>query len=408
MSTQHSKSKALLWRAALVGGLIVEVALIVVAILAITRENQTIPAWQQIAFVAILVWIYIAYLKQRSMDISAFVVDEKIKVHSLVENLAEGVILLDPDNKMLLLNARVAELTGLSEIESLGKDLSGEVDAVAREMLSAGRAGETDVKFTRSGKTLRFSLKLLPTHSAEGNHKLICLRESDKTLAGAGRLDAGEETLITETLKALCETVIKSCGEVTSDERNRRVRLAVKGQASALLIQARSLLEQIRKQSLAASVKKQRVAVDSMIQALLPEATSAAGAAGIKIDAPQVSKDQFVMGDAELLKLALKQALINALAVSPSQSTVMLKTAELGENIGISVIDRGPDIDPGKTPQLFELVYTGATGKDGKTVRKESIGYYLARGIVEAHGGSLWADTPPEGGLRISMMLARG
>ena len=143
-------------------------------------------------------------------------------------------------------------------------------------------------------------------------------------------------------------------------------------------------------------------------QALLPEATSAAGAAGIKIDAPQVSKDQFVLGDADLLKLALKQALINALAVSPTQSTVMIKTAELGENIGISVIDRGPDIDPGKTPQLFELIYTGATGKDGKTVRKESIGYYLARGIVEAHGGSLWADTPPEGGLRISMMLARG
>ena len=407
MSMQQKKTRALLWKAALVGGLVVEVVLIAIAILAITRENQTIPAWQQIAFVAILVWIYIAYLKQRSMDISAFVVDEKVKVHSLVENLAEGVILLDPDNKILLLNARGAELTGLSEIESLGKDLAAEVDTAARDMLAAGRAGETDTRFSRSGKNLRFILKLLPTHSAEGNHKLICLRESDKALAG-GRMDAGEELLITDTLKALCETVIKSCGEVTSDERNRRVRLAVRGQASALLIQARPLLEQIKKQSLAASVKKQRVAVDSMIQALLPEATSAAGAAGIKIDAPQVSKEQGVMGDAELLKLALKQALINALAVSPSQSVVMIKVAELGENIGISVIDRGPDIDPGKTPQLFELIYTGATGKDGKTVRKESIGYYLARGIVEAHGGSLWADTPPEGGLRISMMLARG
>ena len=181
MSMHQKKSKALLWRVALVGGLIVEVVLITVAILAITRENQTIPAWQQIAFVAILVWIYIAYLKQRSMDISAFVVDEKVKVHSLVENLAEGVILLDPDNKILLLNARVVELTGLSEIESLGKDLSeeerGKIEAAIKDAEEAHRGNDVDAIKQKS--------EALGTAAQKLGEKMYAKQQAEAGAAGA-------------------------------------------------------------------------------------------------------------------------------------------------------------------------------------------------------------------------------
>jgi two-component system OmpR family sensor kinase len=65
----------------------------------------------------------------------------------------------------------------------------------------------------------------------------------------------------------------------------------------------------------------------------------------------------------------------------------------------VCVSDRGPGIPPDVLPRLFER-YAAGPGSAGL-----GLGLYLARGIAEAHGGSLTVESRPGEGARFTVTL---
>ena len=65
----------------------------------------------------------------------------------------------------------------------------------------------------------------------------------------------------------------------------------------------------------------------------------------------------------------------------------------------VTVEDRGPGIPPDVLPRLFQR-FTSGPGSVGL-----GLGLYLARGITEAHAGSLEVDSAPGRGTRFTMRL---
>jgi signal transduction histidine kinase len=59
--------------------------------------------------------------------------------------------------------------------------------------------------------------------------------------------------------------------------------------------------------------------------------------------------------------------------------------------VQISVTDRGPGIPPDRVADIFEPLYSGASGGMG-------MGLAIARTIIDAHGGRLWYEPNPAGG----------
>jgi signal transduction histidine kinase len=68
-----------------------------------------------------------------------------------------------------------------------------------------------------------------------------------------------------------------------------------------------------------------------------------------------------------------------------------------------SISDTGSGITPEHLPHLFERYWQGREG--GRT--GAGLGLYIAKGIVEAHGGRIWADSAPGKGTTVSFTLAR-
>jgi signal transduction histidine kinase len=66
--------------------------------------------------------------------------------------------------------------------------------------------------------------------------------------------------------------------------------------------------------------------------------------------------------------------------------------------VEVSVSDSGPGIEPGQAERLFESFFT--TKPQGM-----GLGLSIARSIVEAHGGTIRAETQDEGGARFSFCL---
>jgi two-component system sensor histidine kinase BaeS len=90
----------------------------------------------------------------------------------------------------------------------------------------------------------------------------------------------------------------------------------------------------------------------------------------------------------------------NALRHTPAGGRVTVAARPVdGESVEIVVRDTGPGIDAALLPHVFDRFARGA-GSTGS-----GLGLSIARGIVQLHGGSIEASSPPAGGTEIRIVL---
>jgi two-component system sensor histidine kinase KdpD len=110
-----------------------------------------------------------------------------------------------------------------------------------------------------------------------------------------------------------------------------------------------------------------------------------------------------VVVDGELIELALRQLLDNALKYSPPASPVEL-SAELAEGgVVIRVRDRGPGIPDRDQGRIFEKFYRGSNTR--QQVIGTGMGLTIAREILRAHGGDIWVKSSPGQGSEFCLSL---
>ncbi len=77
---------------------------------------------------------------------------------------------------------------------------------------------------------------------------------------------------------------------------------------------------------------------------------------------------------------------------------ISIEAARQGAEVAIAISDSGPGFSDYALARLFEPLFT--TKPDGL-----GLGLPICRTIVEAHGGRLWAESPPGGGARFGLSL---
>ncbi|HUP56554.1 MAG TPA: PAS domain-containing protein [Bdellovibrionota bacterium] len=98
----------------------------------------------------------------------------------------------------------------------------------------------------------------------------------------------------------------------------------------------------------------------------------------------------------------LSNLVSNAIKYSPGRGTVEIKAqASHSHETLVSVVDHGPGIKPDDLPNLFNRFWQG---KDPKATGT-GLGLYISKGIIEAHGGKIWAEPNPAGGLIVCFTL---
>ncbi len=108
----------------------------------------------------------------------------------------------------------------------------------------------------------------------------------------------------------------------------------------------------------------------------------------------------FAEADETSVDQILLNLLRNAIKYTPSASPVEVVARRVDDMVEITVRDHGPGISDEDLPFVFERFRRGAESQRSR-IEGMGVGLYLAKNLVEAHGGSIEAERPSDGGTRI-------
>jgi PAS domain S-box-containing protein len=111
-----------------------------------------------------------------------------------------------------------------------------------------------------------------------------------------------------------------------------------------------------------------------------------------------------ILGDETRIEQVMINLISNAIKYS-GKGEIRISGAVRPEQVVVAVSDQGAGIDPRDLPHIFDRFYRA--DKAVKNTKGAGLGLYLARAIIEAHGGRIWVDPQSDAGARICFSLPR-
>jgi signal transduction histidine kinase len=121
--------------------------------------------------------------------------------------------------------------------------------------------------------------------------------------------------------------------------------------------------------------------------------------------ASEVDDDVRARFEPDKVERVLMNLLTNALRHTPSDGAVAVRVVPLTDEVRFAVEDTGEGLDAEARERMFERFWRGDRAR---TTRGAGLGLAIARGLVEAHGGRIWAEDPEDGGARVCFTLPAG
>jgi two-component system sensor histidine kinase KdpD len=113
--------------------------------------------------------------------------------------------------------------------------------------------------------------------------------------------------------------------------------------------------------------------------------------------------DSLVRLDPRLTASALAHLLENAAQYSAPGSEISVRLSVSSDGLSVAVRDHGPGISPGDLPHLFDRFYRG--GEARKRISGTGMGLSIARGMLAAERGRIWAENCADGGAQFTIAV---
>jgi PAS domain S-box-containing protein len=146
-----------------------------------------------------------------------------------------------------------------------------------------------------------------------------------------------------------------------------------------------------------------------LVEAALYALRTLAESTGVELAAMYEDALPMVHADPERVTQLLSNLVGNALKFTPAGGRVDVRVDPYNEGVIVSVVDTGEGIPADQLPHVFDRFFQVSSSRIGAR-HGAGLGLPIARGIVEAHGGTIWIESAQGRGttVRFTLPAARG
>jgi signal transduction histidine kinase len=324
--------------------------------------------------------------------------DERNTADGAVDQLR--VVVEDADRVVDVARGRAdAVLTEAREKADQERHESRPSDAVANdrahadEVLQDERATADESLRRRREGVARALLTLLPLERESTDRNLLTERaRSDADLSGRDDFLA----MVSHDLNSLLVGIVLSADSLARDAPKTEAGGPIIAETQRIQRYAARMKRLISDLVDVTSIAAGRLAVtagpgDS--RALVVEALETfrplASAKGISLESEMPERTLLVAFDHDRILQVLANIMANAIKFTPRGGKVRIRAGRMEDAVRFSVTDTGPGIPENLLEAVFERFWQA-----GEDVRRGlGLGLYIAKSIVEAHGGQIWAES---------------
>jgi NtrC-family two-component system sensor histidine kinase KinB len=333
---------------------------------------------------------------------------EKVKTEAILREMSDGLLMVDPDGRLLHVNPAAAHALGAPVDGLVGRPAkeavsdAGLAEALARALANAGAPLETGVLERPGGEEPRayqYALSRVAAGPGAPVGVLAILRDVTE-MRDLDRLKSEFVATASHELRTPITTIGMSLALLeerigaTPDPRIAGLLDAARQDATRLERLVGDLLDLSKLQAGRVEPDRRPVDVAELLHEVARSFEAQAGDRGIDLAVDEIAEDlPAAAADAEQIRRAVANLVANAIRYTPRDGRVRLAARRVEGGVRIEVRDTGPGIQARQRERIFEKFaradVPGAAGGSG-------LGLALAREIVLAHGGEI--DVEPNAG----------
>jgi two-component system, OmpR family, phosphate regulon sensor histidine kinase PhoR len=310
---------------------------------------------------------------------------------AILANVADGIVAVDRDERIVLWNGAAERITGVPSEEALGRSVP---EVLQRELRSESGevAGDRLVPIRRSDDEVWLSLTeaVMRDPAGETAGRIFAFRDiSAERVVEQMRSDfvstvSHELRAPLTSIYGFAATLLRE--DVQFEEEERNVFLTyIESEAQRLTTIVDKLLSVARLDAGDLQLEISPVDVRSLVSEVVDYAREEADVEGHEfiLDLPDVPLP--ARTDSDKLRQVLVNLVDNALRFSPGGGRVTVGALRRGETIVLSVADQGVGIPDNEQDRIFSKFYRVGDAQTGGT----GVGLFIAQGLVSALGGRI-------------------
>lgn len=349
---------------------------------------------------------------------------EKQRIDAMLNSAADGILILNPDHSIERINAAFARMYGRPQKELQDMDHGQLIQWVKPPhgiTLDKAEAGgwplspqahlyvEGDIQRPNGQPPLPVGITYAPLLSREGTlintiatvRDITRFRQADELKSEFISIISHELKTPVALIKGYVSTLRRDDVEWGSDVMGNSLQV-IEEEADRLTGLIENLLDASRLQAGGMELKRADIGMHQLATRLADRFQTQTEDHKILVDIPE--NFPVVMADEKRIEQVLSNLISNAIKYAPN-GEIHITGQTLPDQLIICVTDEGPGIAVGDMPHIFDRFYRAPEAS--RKTKGAGLGLYLARAIVEAHGGRMWADPKVEKGARICFSLPR-
>ncbi len=325
---------------------------------------------------------------------------ERQKMATVLSGTETGVILVDPEGQVEMVNRAARQALGLGE-EALGQPVDEvfQDPALVAFVRASGGSRREEIEVS-DGRFFHVQRAVL-----EGVGQVIVLHDITH-FKELDRIKSEFVTTVSHDLRSPLTAIlgyvelIERAGPLNQQQQEfvRRVQMSVE-QITRLI----SDLLDLGRIEAGLDATKEKTPIAVLARYALEGLRGSAETKGLNLEVDLPEDLPMILGSPVRLRQMIGNLLENAIKYTPSGGTVRLEARHEADQIILRVSDTGPGIPAADQPYLFDKFYRGTNVRDDQP--GTGLGLSIVKSIVDQHGGRIWVDSRLGEGTTFTVVL---